>query len=183
MKHFILFLILSFSFNFISAQDDGSKELTPQMLQKLRADIEKQIPDLKQSLADQDFNIEQIEFAIDTFRIERLAAKRMDIDYSTAGMNLAIKELTDSYDRLLNKYYNKLIKLLNPEDKKVLLNAQKAWLVFRDSELKLINTMAKEEYSGGGTIQSNIASDRYSQLVIQRTKDIFDYYDNTLKGE
>lgn len=183
MKHLILIIFLTFTYNQTFAQEERPKELTPQKLQKIRADIEKQIPDLKQSLSDQDFSSRQIEFAIDTFRIERLAAERMNIDYSTSGMNFAINELTDSYDKLLNKYYNKLIKLLDPEDKKVLLNAQKAWLVFRDSERIFIRTMTKEKYSGGGTIQSNIASDRFSQLVIQRTKDIFDYYDNTLKGE
>lgn len=183
MKHFFVILVLLFSFKHISAQEGGPKEVTPQMLQKINADIQKQIPDLKSSLINQDFNSEQIEFALDTFRIEHLASQKMDIDYSTRGMNLAIKELTDSYDKLLNKYYNKLIKLLNSEDKQVLINAQKAWLVFRDSELKLISTLAKEEYSGGGTIQSNIVSDSYSQIVIQRTKDIFNYYDSILKDK
>lgn len=183
MKHLILIIFLTFTYNQTFAQEEGPKELTTQKLQKIRADIEKHIPDLKQSLSDLDFSSRQIEFAIDTFRIERLAAERMNIDYSTSGMNLAINELTDSYDKLLNKYYNKLIKLLDPEDKKVLLNAQKAWLVFRDSERIFISTMIKEKYSGGGTIQSNIAADNYSQIVIHRTIDIFNYFNSIDKNE
>ena len=102
----------------------------------------------------------------------------MDIDYSTIGMNITVDEMTSSYDKLMNKYYNKLLKTLKPGDKKVLINAQKAWLTFRDAETKLIGTMTKEVYSGGGTIQSNIATGAYSDLVVQRTIEIFQYYNN-----
>jgi uncharacterized protein YecT (DUF1311 family) len=89
--------------------------------------------------------------------------------------------LTASYDKLLNKYYNKLLKALKPEDQKILISAQRAWLVYREGEIKLINTMVKDEYSGGGTIQSLRAVGSYGSLVVNRTKEIFEYYDSIIK--
>lgn len=90
--------------------------------------------------------------------------------------------MTSSYDQLLNKYYNRLLKLLQPQDKTALIAAQKAWLQFRDAESKLIRTLSKDEYSGGGTIQSNIVTNSYADLVVKRCIDIFNYYDNIIKG-
>jgi uncharacterized protein YecT (DUF1311 family) len=163
------------------AQNSGPQEVTPQILQKIKANIERQIPAFKQKMSNYGHNPDEIEFAVDTFRIEQLASKRMDIDYSTYSMNEATIELTASYDKLLNKYYNKLLKALKPEDQKILITAQRAWLVYREAEIKLINTMIKDEYSGGGTIQSTLQVGSYSSLVVERTKDIFNYYNSIFK--
>jgi uncharacterized protein YecT (DUF1311 family) len=165
------------------AQSDGPKEITPIVLQHLKSDIEKLIPPFKNNLFKQEFTADQIEFSVDTFRIEQLLTKRMDIDYSTAGMNVTVNEMTASYDQLMNKYYNKLLKMLKAEDKKTLVSAQKAWLAYRDAEAKLIGTLTKEVYSGGGTIQSNIATSSYADLVVKRTIEIFNYYDSILKDK
>jgi uncharacterized protein YecT (DUF1311 family) len=173
----LLFLLGQFSF----AQNDGPKEITPQVLQKIKTDVEKLVPAFKKNLSKQDLNADQVEFSVDTFRIEQIVSKRMDIDYSTVGMNITVDEMTTSYDKLMNKYYNKLLKILKPEDKKTLVTAQKTWLAYRDAEAKLIGTMTKEEYSGGGTIQSNIATGSYSDLVVKRAIEIFNYYDGVIK--
>lgn len=178
MRKLILLTLLT-SFNILSfAQNDGPTEITPQALQKIRAEVEKLIPAYKKSLTEKDFTADEIEFSVDTFRISQIVTKRMDVDYSTIGINITIDEMTSSYDKLMNKYYNKLLKTLKPEDKKVLIIAQKAWLTFRDAEAELIGTMTKEVYSGGGTIQSNIATSAYSDLIVQRTIEIFQYYNN-----
>jgi uncharacterized protein YecT (DUF1311 family) len=183
MKQIILLATLFFVANFAFGQNDGPKEITPQVLQKLKVDVEKQVPSFRQKLSKQELTADQIEFSLDTFRIERLVSKRMEIDYSTVGMNITVDEMASSYDRLMNKYYNKLLKALKPDDKKVLVTAQKAWLAYRDAETNLIGTMTKEEYSGGGTIQSNIATDSYSDLVVKRTIEIFNYYDGIIKDK
>ncbi|BDQ12598.1 lysozyme inhibitor LprI family protein [Sediminibacterium sp. TEGAF015] len=125
----------------------------------------------------------QIEFSRDTSYIEKAFSLRMKKDYTTVGMNKAIEEMTSSYDQLLNKYYNRLLKLLQPQDKITLVTAQKAWLKFRDAESKLIRTLSKEAYSGGGTIQSNLVSSGYADLVVKRCIDIFKYYDSLEKSE
>jgi uncharacterized protein YecT (DUF1311 family) len=181
MKRFLFLTLFTFISSFTFGQtNEGPNEITPLILQKIKADIEKEIPAFKQKMS-KEMNTDKIEFSLDTFRIERICAKRMDIDYSTAGINTSVDMLTAAYDQLMNKYYNKLLKLLKPEDKMVLVTAQKAWLVYRDAEAKLIGTMTKEEYSGGGTIQSNIATGSYSSLVVKRAIDVFNYYDDVSK--
>jgi uncharacterized protein YecT (DUF1311 family) len=182
MKHFFLSMILCVIGN-IDLGQNSPKEISPEILKKIKAEVEAQIPMLKLKLSKQELNADEIEFKIDTFRIETIASKRMEIDYSTRGMNTTIDELTTSYDKLMNKYYGKFIKLLKPEDKKILITAQKAWLVFRDAELKLIGTMTNEQYSGGGTIQSNIRMSQYSSLVVERTIAIFNHYNRILKDQ
>lgn len=180
MKHFFLSIIFCFIGN-IALGQNSPKEISPEILKKIKAEVELQIPKLKLKLAKQELNPDEIEFKIDTFQIETIASKRMDIDYSTAGMNITVDELTTGYDKLMNKYYNKLMKALKPEDKKVLITAQKAWLVFRDAEIKLIGTMTEDQYSGGGTMQLNIRMGQYSSLVVDRTIDIFHYYNGIIK--
>lgn len=174
---FLFFLILSYG------QNHTPIEITPQILKKINLEVENEITKLKEKISKQDLSIDEIEFTIDTSRIGRITTKRIDIDYSTIGMNISIIEMTNSYDKLLNKYYNKLLKTLNPEDKKILITAQKSWLVYRDNEKKLIFTMTNDEYSGGGTIQSNIAISSYGNLVVDRTIDIFNYYKNIIKDK
>lgn len=178
-------LLLGFAFFFIGyfsfGQNDGPKEITPQVLQKLKADIEKQMPGFKKQLSSRELTADQMEFAVDTFRIEQLVSKRMDIDYSTQGMNKTVQEMTKSYDSLMNKYYTKLLRALKPEDKQVLIKAQKSWLIYRDAEAKLIGVMTKIEYTDGGTIQSNFAVGAYADLVVRRAIAIFNYYDGIVK--
>ena len=172
MKYFFLSMILCVIGN-IALGQNRLQEISPEISKKIEAEVEVQIPKLKLRLSKQELNADEIEFKIDTFRIETIASKRMEIDFSTTGMNITVDESTTSYDKLMNKYYGKLMKLLKPEDKKILITAQKAWLLFRDAELKLIGTMTDDQYSGGGTIQSNIRMGQYSSLVVERTKDIF----------
>jgi uncharacterized protein YecT (DUF1311 family) len=181
MKQVFFIVLLLFPGHLLFAQSDGPKEITPEIVQKIKTDVEKLIPSFKKKLSQKNLTADEIEFSVDTFRLEQIVSKRMDIDYSTVGMNTTVDELTSSYDQLMNKYYNKILKILKPEDKKTLVAAQKAWLVYRDAESKLIGTMMKEEYSGGGTIQSIIATSSYSQLVVKRTIEIFNYFDRIIK--
>ena len=180
MKIILLLIVLILGHGSFG-QTGTPREITQKDLQKIVAEVDKEAVKFKKSLATDYLSLDQIEFSVDTFKIQRIASKKMEIDYTTSGMNIAVDEMTKSYDKLMNKYYSKLLQLLKTEDKKILITAQKAWLAFRDAELKLIGTMSEEKYSGGGTIQSNIATGRYSDIIIKRTVDIFDYYDNVSK--
>lgn len=144
------------------------KEITPDILLTIKENVNKQSIKFRATLASSRMTTEQIEFSVDTFKIERIGAKRIDIDYSTQGMNRTANEMTASYDLLLNKYYKKLLSLLKKEDKKVLIAAQRAWVNYRVSEAKLIWVISKDEYSEGETAQSNITTGSYSYLVQQR---------------
>jgi uncharacterized protein YecT (DUF1311 family) len=180
MKCLLLFSVIFFFSIYSSAQVGGTKEITPAVLQKLKVDIEKQIPALQKKLKRQNITEDQIEFYIDTFRITQLLSKRMALDYSYEGMSNSVKEMTESYDTLLNKYYNMLYNILNPDDQKVLLKAQRAWLSFREAERNLIDVTIKDEYTGGGAIWSNIRYGSYADLVINRTNDLFNYYNQIM---
>jgi uncharacterized protein YecT (DUF1311 family) len=182
MKHLFLIVILCFMGNVAQGQNNA-KRISPEILNEIKSEVEAQIPSLKIKLLKQDLNDDEIAFKIDTFRIETIASKRMKMDDSTAGMNMAVDELTTSYDKLLNKYYGKLFKSLNEEDQKTLITAQKAWLAFRDAERKLIEMLTDDQYSGGGTIQSNIRMSQFSSIVIERTNKIFRYYNEIVKYE
>lgn len=122
--------------------------VTPELQKKIKQDIEKEIPFLKQRLEKELINPVQIEFILDTFRAERFMTKYIDLDYSDFGMRDAGYKTAKLYDSLLNKYYKKLLAVLKPGDRKALIQAQKAWLAFRDCEFKLVEIISKEEYAG-----------------------------------
>lgn len=175
-----LLLALLFSSPLFAQEEAPPREVTPAMLAQIKKDVEKEAEEFKKTLTGKNYSRSQLEFAVDTFVVEHVVRKRMDIDYSTAGMNMAVDEMINDYDKLLNKYYNKLLKLLQPADKKILIAAQKAWITYRNAESKLIGVMIKDEYSGGGTMQSSIAIGRFADIVVSRTLEIFIYYDDVV---
>ena len=180
MKHFLLTIILCL-LGMNGFSQNLPKEITPNVLKKIKEKIEFQIPPLRKKLIKNKLTLEEIEFSLDTFRIEKIAIKRIEIDYSTKGINNSTKELTNSYEKLMNKYYLRLMKLLKIEDKKHLIKAQKSWINFRNTEARLLGVLTKEEYSGGGSIQSNIRVGSYSLLLVSRTNTLFNYYNEIIK--
>ncbi len=91
-------------------------------------------------------------------------------------MNQACYDAAKQYDLLLNKYYRKLSAVLKGEDKKILISARKSWLAFRDAEIRFVEVVSKEEYSGGGTVQALTESSYYLELIKSRTVGLFDHY-------
>lgn len=173
-----LFPIFCLLFILPAIAQEEPREVTPAIMAKLSADIERQVPALRRKLIAQSLTDEAIEFALDTFRINQLVHKRIDIDYSTYGMNQAVGDQAKAYDVLLNKYYKKLLNELQPEDRKTLITAQKAWLAFREAEKMLIWTLCNEKYGIGGTIASSISIGSISDLLIHRTIEIFNHYNS-----
>jgi len=167
-------------FNFVSYAQ--ITEVTPELQKKIKQDIEKEIPKLKERLKNKQENDGIIEFKIDTFRVEQFMSKWTDTDYSDFGMKQACYETANLYDVLLNKYYKKLLTLLKGDDKKILIQAQKAWLIFRDNENKLVQTISAEQYSGGGTMQQLREASIYLALIKKRTIDLFSHYLRITEG-
>jgi len=151
-------------------------ELTPELQQKLQQAIELQVPAFKKKLENKKLNPEIIAFSIDTFRIERLLSRSIELNFSDFSMRDADYRAAAGYDSLLNKYYKKLFNLLKGDDKKILQQAQKSWIAFRDSETKLVETISKDEYSGGGTMQQLTESSMYLDIVKSRVFTIFSHY-------
>jgi uncharacterized protein YecT (DUF1311 family) len=150
---------------------------------KIKQDIEKEIPKLRNRLMTNKTSAIQIEFSLDTFRAERFLKKWIDQDYSDAGMREGIYATANLYDSLLNKYYKKLLTVLKGNDKQNLLQAQKAWLSFRDAELKLVGVISKDQYSGGGTIQQLTGSSCFFNLIKDRTIAIFNHYSRATQSD
>ncbi len=156
------------------------REITAQELDKYKTEIRQKATNLRQKLTkEEDFDGLNknlcIEFQTDTFFIERLMDKRISIDYSTTGMIEAVSDAEADYDKLLNKYYKYIFKRLNPSDKEVLKEAQRSWIQYRDCERKLNILVSKEEYSGGGTIQGPLVTNRNFELTRKRVFELFDY--------
>ncbi len=182
MKLYLLLCITILTTTWAYAQQNGGPTpVTPAMAAKFNAEIDKETPAFMVKL-EKDNNErtdkfdESIKFGVDTFKIENFMRKSLNVDYSTMGINQATYDAATKYDALLNKYYKLLSAKLQPADRATLLTAQKSWLAFRDDEMKLYSLLRLEKYSGGGTIQSNLAASEYFDIVKQRTLQLFAYY-------
>lgn len=109
-----------------------------------------------------------IEYAGDTFKIERFMATWIAYDNREFSLREAINTGANLYDSLLNKYYKRLNAALKGEDKKSLIQAQRVWLTFRASETKLVYIISKTAYSGGGKKEQLIEA--YSNLDMLKTR-------------
>jgi uncharacterized protein YecT (DUF1311 family) len=183
MKNIFFLVSILHSISCFSQNKTEPVEITPLLEIKIKNEVEKQVPSFLKTLQKEKLNRVQIEFEVDTFRIERFMGKWIDLDYSDAGMSNGAYAGAKGYDSLLNKYYKKLLAVLKPDDKKVLIQAQKAWLSFRDSEYNLVQTISKDEYSGGGTLQQLTESGMYLSLVKNRTIEIFQHYTRATQNE
>ncbi len=179
MKAVFVFGILLLQALFSFGQD--SREVSHADTMKIQKEVESEVQNLKIKLEKSDGYVNDaqkklaIEFTLDTFRIEEINSKMMSIDYSTVGMVDATYSSENDYDKLLNKYYKILIDKLDATDKEILHKSQKNWLVFRDGELQLNSMLAKEKYSGGGTIQNLIVSGRVLEITKNRVIEMFQY--------
>lgn len=173
----LTFIILSLLL--ISVNVTAQREFTAQDSLGVVRKIDKQMIFLRNEL-DKKFAEEQqkdlmVEFSVDTARIERFASEKINVDFSTVGMNDAITQLNDGYDRLMNKYYKKLMSGLDVADKEILKQAQRSWIQYRDNQIKLIRLLANDKYSGGGTIQTNICAGEIMSLTKDRVIQLFQY--------
>ncbi len=149
-------------------------------LLKIKQEVQKESEQLKAALLKKDYQSDDekqliVAFQLDTFVIEKLQSKKMELDYSTLGMVNAMNDTESEYDKLLNKYYQLLVKKLNDTDKEVLKQSQRNWIQYRDSERKLNSQLANEEYTGGGTMQRVVVASRYADITKQRVEELYLY--------
>lgn len=168
---FCFFLMALFCVNISHAQT-----VTPEILNKINAQADAEAATFKQKFLQNNNDTLLANFKADTLRIEHFMGIYMNYDYSNNGMQQATYSAADKYDTLLNFYYQKLLAALSPEDKNVLVLAQRTWLLFRSNELKFVQMLGGEKYSGGGTMQQLIYSDYFLSLVRTRTCEIFEHY-------
>jgi uncharacterized protein YecT (DUF1311 family) len=152
----------------------GSQALA-QNTKQVQNIVDKELKAYQKVLEKEGYEALTIEFSLDTFRVEHTFSATIADMVNSPQILAAGQQATAEYDKLLNKYYNKLLAKLKSDDKKVLIKAQKAWLTFRDAEQNLIGTMSAEQYSGGGSIQKDINESTYQELVKSRLVHIFNH--------
>lgn len=176
MKFIFFLTVLLTSFSFAYGQP---REVTKEDSVNIKKSVDKEAALLKARLEKQDHYLSdeqkqfEIEFDLDTFRINQTQSRYIDIDGSTAGMVEAGFRAEAAYDKLLNKYYKRLLGKLSKEDQETLKKSQRNWVTFRDSERELIYILSKDSYSGGGTMQNLINSSQVLELTQKRVFEIF----------
>jgi uncharacterized protein YecT (DUF1311 family) len=117
--------------------------------------------------------------ASDLATIDTTLQQCLDKNSSNLGMKQCTGDAYVSADALLNKTYRnilidikkpaaiKILKLAQIEKRKRLVEAERAWITYRDSECKMqgIDML-------GGTGESLIIGGCYYQLTVDRVKDI-----------
>jgi len=146
----------------------------------MKTKIENEIVEFKKQIDTEDYsyiNDKQLcmDFRIETYRIDTLIARMMDVDFSNQGMVQAIYYARDSYDKLLNKYYKLLMKKLSSADQETLKQTQRNWILYRDSEIKLINTLSNMENAGVGLDQRLFEASDILGLTEDRVSAIYDH--------
>jgi len=106
-------------------------------------------------------------------KIDQTLEKCLNQDNSTAGQRNCIISAQQSWDKELNKYYTSLNQKLNNTAKKELLEAQRNWISFRDSEFKLINKYYYDVKKG--TIFQVISENKKLQIIKERALQLNEY--------
>lgn len=176
MKKLQIFILLFLLVQFTHSQ----KKISESDLVAIKAKIENEISDLRKRFDTKDyFNANEkqltIDFNVDTYRIDTLMARKINVDFSNQGMVQAMSDATVSYDKLLNKYYRMLFAKLSVADQEILKMTQRNWILYRDSEIKLINTLLKIEYAGVGLDQRLFAATDILDITKNRVVDLYDY--------
>lgn len=152
----------------------AQEQLTPQKKKQLYAEAQKKAKLLNVYVRDGDDSALYTQYTLDTFTINEFERRCMDIESSTLAMMEISYDVDSLYDKLLNSYYKKLLNKLTTKDKPVLIEAQKAWLAYREKELKLLRKLTEDKYSGGGSIQGIIYANNKSNLLRKRVQELFD---------
>jgi uncharacterized protein YecT (DUF1311 family) len=176
MRFLLILFCIALQLKCFAQQSDTKMiKVTEKVQLQLKQEVEKEVPAFKKHLVNND-DTASIAFMVDTFRVERFEAKWLKLNYSDYSMSMAVNAAAKMYDDLLNKYYRKLMKVLNTADKKKLVEAQKAWLAYRDSEDKVLLAVDNEAYSGG-SMEALADASSWADLVKQRTIMLFNYYE------
>ena len=116
---------------------------------------------------------QELNITTDTTAIENKFSAALDKANSDIESAMAVGDAMTSYDKLLNKYYNACLKKLTGTQKTNLINAQKAWIAFRNSEFKYID----KKYTGGpGSGVAFAASDKLD-FVKSRVIELFNHWE------
>lgn len=119
------------------------------------------------------------DYKVEVAQIERTYENRVENNLSTMRMNEAKKEMYDSYDLLLNKYYKELMSIITPKQKKSLKESQREWIKYRDKELNFLGELNSNK---NGTIWDMIYWDHSIKLLKDRVDELVSYLEWEKEG-
>ncbi|MDX5345645.1 MAG: DUF1311 domain-containing protein [Hymenobacteraceae bacterium] len=93
---------------------------------------------------------------------------------TNVGMISCSVRAKEAWDKELNKYYKLLMNSLSESEKEKLRNAQKNWLLYRNSETEFA---AKLYTNLQGSMWRIVAANRQMEIVKQRTLELRQYYE------
>jgi hypothetical protein len=174
MKHLLFIGFFTISILNTLAQDEPVVDLVKLQQETKNASIK-----FKQQLSVLEYNSDfekstTISFRVDTFLIEDLITRRMEIDFSIISTTDAYVQAENEYLKLVNKYYQILYNKLSEEDKPALKTAHENWLTFRAAENALTELLSKDEYSGGGAYAAIGVLFENTQINKTRAKNYYD---------
>jgi uncharacterized protein YecT (DUF1311 family) len=187
MRLLFVFANLLFIIFLLPARSVGQKfDMIPAEKQKqLRQETSVSVAAKRTQLLAQKLDSTDIEFKLDTFGVETYfekcheTLKKKGIILTDADMSGQTFDRAQAYDSVMNKYYKRLSSLLKEDDKKVLTQAQRAWLAFRDNEGKLRVAVGMAATGGGTMLQLNESS-AYLEMVKTRAIELYEYYNQII---
>lgn len=112
-------------------------------------------------------------FSLAQNKIDQDLEKCLSKDNSTAGQRNCINSAQKSWDKELNRTYISLSQKLSKNGKNELVEAQRSWMKFRDSEFKLIDKYYFDIKKG--TMFYVIAENKKLEIVKERALQIKEY--------
>lgn len=178
MKKIIFFTILQFLFGYSFAQYPD--DISSQDKKEFEILVSKSADSLRIQLNkidhyDKEMKSREIEFKVDTFKIEKRQDLYLDKYFSQQSINQSAYTRYDEYDKLLNKYYNKLLaKIKSKESKNDLKESQRNWIAYRDAEFKFI----ENNFGGLFSMAPLIVQSYHIVIVKDRLVELFEYYNS-----
>lgn len=113
---------------------------------------------------------------LDRHPIDQLLEKCIEADETTVGMVMCAEEAHQRWDKELNRVYTILMQQIGGAQKRVLREAQRQWIVFRDKETEFITKF----YSEQGSIFRVFAANDIMALTKSRVERLLYYYGGPL---
>ncbi len=120
----------------------------------------------------------EMQFAEDTFYLNTIYNLKNTANPCQECLYEHVCSLTYDLEGLTKKYEGELMKKLSPNDQIAFKSSLINWTSFKEKEKKLLETINKPEYTGGGGVEKYNSALAYMQLLQFRLNQIAGYYFN-----
>jgi uncharacterized protein YecT (DUF1311 family) len=117
----------------------------------------------------------QTEMDKDTIDVQLAECLDSTENQTTYGMIQCSIRAGEAWDMELNKYYQLLMQTLSADEKGKLINSQKKWIIYRDSEIEFARTIYNNQQ---GTMWRIVSADRQTEITKLRALELKQYLAN-----